>query len=98
MVSCYEVLLDAKLSDRERKVRMMTKTFSVRLPGETYDQLVENAERLGLSPAVLARAYIKFCLNHRPDVIQLANVQAEEPPVSAQTTSRKNKNSKKKKR
>jgi predicted DNA-binding protein len=67
------------------------KVISVRLPDETYEQLRERGERLGLAPAVLARAYIKGALDYDVDLMVTPSLTEESKMSTTLTSSRRRK-------
>ena len=72
------------------------KVISVRLPEGTHEELVEQADRLGLAPAVMARALIKGSLDAGVDLVINPSLPEEaELSTTAPSKSRRSKKRKK---
>ena len=73
------------------------KVISVRLPEGTHDELIEQADRLGLAPAVMARALIKGSLDAGVDLVINPSLP-EEAGLTTTTPPSKTRRSKKQKK
>ena len=63
------------------------KRFTVRLPEDSYALLVQDARRLGISPGVLARAYLKMVLDRRTDIVRIVEDLGQQPTLDQEILS-----------
>lgn len=61
--------------------------ITIRLQEETYEQLVQDAQELGLPPAVMARVYLVEALRGNTTIFDMAQKLPEDPPVEQQAPS-----------